>query len=241
LLRLYGRQWIKLQRRAEPVKISIIVPVLNEADHIVGLLSSLSALRTAGHEILAVDGGSTDRTSLLARPLCDRVITSPKGRALQMNAGARQATGDMFWFLHADSRLSPETLKAMPALLKEHGWGRFEVCLSGSQWGYRVIEHMMNLRSRITGIATGDQAIFVDRNLFWSVGGYPEIPLMEDIALSKRLRKKMRPAIIEHPLHTSSRRWEKNGLLTTVLLMWRLRLEYFLGMDPQHLAKKYYD
>lgn len=223
------------------MNISIIIPVLNEADNIVDLLSSLEPLRTAGHEVLVVDGGSTDRTSLLARPLCDRVIVSPKGRALQMNAGARQATGDMFWFLHGDSRLSREALEAVPSLFRKYHWGRFDVCLSGRQWVYRVIEHMMNLRSRFTGIATGDQAIFVEQALFWSVGGYPEIPLMEDIALSKQLRKKIRPAIIEHLVCTSSRRWEKNGLLVTVLLMWRLRLQYFLGIDPQRLVKKYYD
>lgn len=222
------------------MKISIIIPVLDEADGIVGLLSSLSALRTAGHEVLVVDGGSIDRTRMLARPLCDQLIISCKGRALQMNAGARQATGDVFWFLHADSRLSTETLEAVPSLLRKYAWGRFEVCLSGRLRTYRVIEGMMNLRSRLTGIATGDQAIFVEKNLFWSVDGYPEIPLMEDIALSSRLRKKLRPAIIRHRVQTSSRRWEQNGLLPTVLLMWRLRLQYFLGTDPGLLVKKYY-
>ena len=223
------------------MNISIIIPVLNESDNIVGLLSSLSALRTAGHEVLVVDGGSTDRTRLLARPLCDQVITSPKGRAVQMNAGVRQATGDMLWFLHADSRLSTKTLEAVPSLFRKNLWGRFEVCLSGRRSAYRVIGRMMNLRSRLTGVATGDQAIFVERNLFWSVEGYPEIPLMEDIALSSRLRKKVRPAIIGRRVQTSSRRWEQNGLLATVLLMWRLRLQYFLGTNPRLLVKKYYN
>jgi rSAM/selenodomain-associated transferase 2 len=223
------------------MKVSIVIPVLNEADNIVGLLSSLSALRAAGHEVLVVDGGSIDGTRLLAHPLCDQVIISPKGRALQMNTGAHQATGDILWFLHADSRLSAKALEAAPSLFRKHCWGRLDVCLSGSQRAYRVIERMINLRSRLTGIATGDQAIFVEKSLFRSVGGYPEIPLMEDIALSSKLAKKMPPAIVAHRVQTSSRRWEQNGLLATVLLMWWLRLQYFLGADPRLLVKKYYN
>ena len=222
------------------MKISIVIPVLNEADSITGLLGSLSALRAAGHEVLVVDGGSTDETRLLARPLCDRLIVSSRGRAAQMNAGASEATGDMLWFLHADSRLSANVLDAVPGLFKERAWGRFDLCLSGGKRAYRVIERMINLRSRITGIATGDQAIFVDRNLFWDAGGYPDIPLMEDVALSSGLRKQMRPVIVPHRVETSSRRWEQKGLLQTVLLMWKLRLQYFLGTDPSLLAKKYY-
>ncbi len=222
------------------MKISIIIPVLNEADNIVALLSSLEPLRTAGHEVVVVDAGSIDETRERAAPLCDQVITSHKGRALQMNTGAQQATGEMLWFLHADSILPAATLEAAPHLFKKHRWGRFDIRLSGKRWTYRVIERMMNLRSRITGIATGDQAIFVERNLFWSVGGYPEIPLMEDIALCKKLGKKTLPAIITHRVQTSSRRWEQNGLLPTVLLMWWLRLQYFLGRDPEFLVKKYY-
>ena len=223
------------------MKVSIVIPVLNEADSIVALLSSLSALREAGHEVLVVDGGSTDGTRLLARPLCDRLIRSSRGRALQMNTGAREATGDVLWFLHGDSSLSEKALDAVPGLFREHGWGRFDLCLSGGHRAYRVIERMINLRSRFTGIATGDQAIFVDRKLFWGVDGYPDIPLMEDVALSRKLRKKMRPLIVPHRVQTSSRRWEQNGLLPTVLLMWKLRLQYFLGADPGLLVKKYYN
>lgn len=223
------------------MKISIIIPVLNEADSIVGLLSCLSTLRTLGHEVLVIDGGSTDRTRLLAQPLCDQLITSSKGRALQMNAGALHATGDVFWFLHADSSLSGEVLEVISSLPWKRHWGRFDVSLSGNQLAYKVIAKLMNLRSRFTGIATGDQAIFVEKNLFWSVGGYPEIPLMEDIALCTKLRSKEKPLMIEQQVISSSRRWEQNGLLSTVLLMWWLRLQFFLGVAPEVLVKKYYN
>ena len=204
------------------MKVSIIIPVLNEANSIVGLLSSLSALRAAGHEVLVVDGGSADGTQSLARPLC-------------------QATGKMLWFLHADSHLSAKALDAVPGLFKEHAWGRFDLCLSGERTAYRVIERMINLRSRLTGIATGDQGIFVDRNLFWEVGGYPDIPLMEDVALSRELLRKIPPLNLRHKVQTSSRRWEQDGLLATVLLMWKLRFQFYLGADPGLLVKRYYN
>ena len=223
------------------MKVSIIIPVLNEANSIVGLLSSLSALRAAGHEVLVVDGGSTDGTQSLARPLCDKLILSCRGRALQMNSGARQATGEMLWFLHADSSFSTKALDAVPDLFKEHAWGRFDLCLSGERTAYRVIERMINLRSRLTGIATGDQGIFVDRNLFWDVGGYPDIPLMEDVALSRELLRKIPPLNLRHKVQTSSRRWEQDGLLATVLLMWKLRFQFYLGADPGLLVKRYYN
>lgn len=240
MLWLYGGQWIQLQWRPGFMSISIIIPVFNEADNIVDLLLSLSVLRIAGHEVILVDGGSTDSTPDLARPHCDQLIHSAKGRAVQMNTGARHASGDVFWFLHADSRLPRSTVDVAPSVLLDHSWGRFDVSLSGSRMSYRVIERMMNLRSRVTGIVTGDQAIFVSRDLFWSVNGYPEIPLMEDVALSSELVKKTRPTNLPHRVQTSSRRWEQKGVLPTVLLMWRLRLEYFLGTDPGFLVKKYY-
>ena len=220
--------------------ISVIIPVLDEAANILDLLMPLSALRSAGHEVIVVDGGSSDGTVDLARPHCDQLIHTVRGRATQMNAGARHAGGDVFWFLHADSRLPPETLEAAPSLLRGGGWGRFDVCLSGKRMSYRLIERMMNLRSRITGIATGDQGIFVSRDLFWSVDGYQDIPLMEDVALSSELIKTTRPATLRHRVQTSSRRWEQKGVLPTVLLMWQLRFRYYLGADPRLLVKKYY-
>ncbi len=222
------------------MNISIVIPVLNEASNIVALLASLQPLRTAGHEVIVVDAGSIDGTRECAATLCDKLINSHKGRALQMNTGARQAAGEMLWFLHADSQLPTDTLQAVPHLFRKHRWGRFDIRLSGKRWTYRVIERMINLRSRLTGIATGDQGIFVERNLFWSIGGYPEIPLMEDIALCRKLKQQTPPTIISHRIQTSSRRWEQNGIPATVLLMWQLRLRYFLGTDPELLAEKYY-
>ena len=222
------------------MKISIIIPVFNENDNVEKLLSSLQILRSSGHEVIVVDGGSDDGTENIARPLCDKFIESQKGRATQMNTGAGQASGKVLWFLHADSRIAEQTLEALPDLLKEKKWGWFDVRLSGSKMTFRLIERMMNLRSRATGIATGDQGIFVARNLFNSVDGYPDLPLMEEIALSKKLRRKFKPVALNSTITTSSRRWEVNGILPTVLLMWQLRLRYFFGTDPELLVSKYY-
>lgn len=217
--------------------ISIIIPTLNEATRILPLLQDLTPLRQEGHEIILVDGGSTDATLALASPLVDLVIQTPPGRALQMNRGAEQAVGDMLWFLHADTRVPAEA--GAKLLACRRGWGRFDIRLSGQNWRFRVIERMMNLRSRLTGIATGDQGIFIRLRLFNEIGGYPEIPLMEDIALSKRLRKRSVPDCLNVRLTTASRRWERQGIVRTILLMWWLRLAYFLGVNPQRLAKQY--
>lgn len=222
------------------MKISIIIPALNEGSNIANLLSSLQPLRSVGHEIIVVDGGSTDDTLAVSQPLCDRLISAPRGRAIQMNAGARDAQGEIFWFLHADSQLSAETIRALPPLLDQDGWGRLDVQLSGKKHAYRIIGRMMNLRSRLTGVVTGDQAIFVGRRLFQDVDGYPVIPLMEDIALSKKLRKERWPLALRQRVITSSRRWEEKGLLRTVFLMWQLRLQYFMGANPDQLVNKYY-
>jgi rSAM/selenodomain-associated transferase 2 len=222
-------------------KISIIVPALNEAQSITHILGDLAAARAAGHELILVDGGSSDATPGLGRSLVDRLVVAPRGRATQMNAGAAQATGDLLWFLHADTRVPPGAADRLLAALAEgKTWGRFDVRLSGGAALLRVVERMMNLRSCLTGIATGDQGIFVVRRLFEALGGFPDIPLMEDIALSKALRRLARPACLKPPLVTSSRRWERDGILRTVLLMWRLRMAYALGADPGDLAGRYY-
>lgn len=225
---------------ADP-RVSVIVPTLDEAACITTLLADLAPLRDAGHEVILVDGGSHDDTAALARPRVDRLITAARGRAVQMNAGARAANGDVLWFLHADTRVPPGALDALlRTAARRVGWGRFDVRLSGRHPLLRVVERSMNLRSRLTGIATGDQGIFVERALFDRSGGFPSIPLMEDIALSKALRRETRPACIAWPrLETSSRRWESRGVLRTVLLMWRLRLAYALGVPPQVLARHY--
>jgi len=222
--------------RAPAERISVVVPVLDEAPRIVACLEALQGLRAAGHEVIVVDGGSRDASAELAAPLADRVLRAPRGRALQMNAGARAARGAMLLFLHADTRLPPEAARAVFA---RGDWGRFDVAIEGRHALLPVIAWMMNLRSRLTGIATGDQAIFVRRALFERLGGYAEIPLMEDVELSRRLRRVSPPACLRLRAVTSGRRWEKRGVLRTIVLMWRLRLAYFLGADPRRLAERY--
>ncbi|MEW5756017.1 MAG: TIGR04283 family arsenosugar biosynthesis glycosyltransferase [Pseudomonadota bacterium] len=221
--------------------ISIIIPVLNEAASIVEVLHSLSALRGRGHEVIVVDGGSQDDTMALSRPLADRVVQAPRGRALQMNAGAAAAQGEILLFLHADSYLPECADQLIIAAVgaKTKAWGRFDVRLSGGHYMFRIIETMMNWRSRLTGIATGDQGVFVTRRLFEAAGGFPAIPLMEDIAFSRALKKIARPICLKDRLRTSSRRWEQRGIWRTILLMWRMRLAYALGADPAVLAKAY--
>ena len=216
-----------------PIAISVIIPTLNEAARVCDLLGDLAAARGAGLELILVDGGSKDGTADLARPLADLVLETGRGRAAQMNTGARAARSVYLWFLHADTRVSPEALAALRAACGDGvPWGRFDVRLSGRRPLLRLVERLMNHRSCLTGIATGDQGIFVARAGFEAVGGYPEIPLMEDIALSKALRRRARPLCLRTPIETSSRRWEERGLLRTILLMWRLRLAYALGADP---------
>jgi rSAM/selenodomain-associated transferase 2 len=222
--------------------ISIIIPVLNEAPGLAACLHPLLSFRQRGCELIVVDGGSTDQSVEIAHSLADQVLVAPKGRASQMNAGAREAQGEILWFLHADS-LPPaeaDTLIRTALHSSGHRWGRFDIRLSGKRASLRMVETFMNWRSFLTGIATGDQGIFVYRSAFQQVGGYPAIPLMEDIALSKRLKRMSRPACLHPRLLSSSRRWEKNGVGRTIVLMWRLRLAYFLGADPAYLAHIYY-
>lgn len=221
--------------------LSIIVPTLNEAHRIARTLEPLQSLRTWGHEIIVVDGGSEDATVSLCRPLADRLIRVPRGRARQMNAGAVVAHGDVFVFLHADTHLPNSADRMIVKVLSKTAsqWGRFDVQLSGRNPLFKIISGLMNLRSRVTGIATGDQAIFVRRNAFERIGGFPNIPLMEDIAISKALRRASRPACIRSKSTTSSRRWKQDGIVRTIIKMWVLRLRYALGADPAHLARAY--
>ncbi len=218
-----------------------MVPALDEAGTLDSALASLAGLRADGHEVLVVDGGSVDDTPQRAAALADRVLSAPRGRALQMNAGAGAAAGDVLLFLHADTRLPGDAVQRVrEALERGRHWGRFDVRLSGPAWPLRVVERAMNVRSCLTGIATGDQAIFVHRQAFEAVGGFPPIALMEDIALSRLLKRRFgRPACVGSPVVTSSRRWERDGVIRTVLLMWGLRLAYFLGADPERLAARY--
>ena len=221
--------------------LSIIVPVLNEEAGIVAALDALADYRRHGHEVIVVDGGSGDRTAELARPLADSVMTAPRGRAAQMNAGAARASGDILVFLHADTRLPPASDCLIVEGLRRtrRVWGRFDVAIAGGNPMLRVVAAMMNMRSRASGIATGDQAIFVTHAAFAEGGGYPDIPLMEDIALSRRLKRASRPLCLRECVTTSGRRWEQHGIVRTTLLMWRLRLAYFLGAQPAALARRY--
>ncbi len=220
------------------------MPVLDEAQGIVPMLQALAPLRSRGVELLVVDGGSQDNTADLARPLCDRVLTAPRGRARQMNAGAAQARAQRLLFLHADTLLPLGADALVHQALGDGGlhgahWGRFDVRITGRPPALRLVAALMNLRSRWTGIATGDQAVFVCRKAFDAVGGFPDQPLMEDVELSKRLLALGRPACLRQRVATSGRRWEKNGVCATVVLMWRLRWRYWRGESPAVLAQAY--
>lgn len=220
--------------------ISVVVPARNEAQALPFLLDDLADLRAAGAELILVDGGSTDGTCELALGRVDQLLRTAPGRALQMNAGAAVARGEYLWFVHADTRVSVESLESLQGALNERPlWGRFDVRLSGSGLALRVIGAMINLRSRLSGIASGDQGIFVARQRFETLGGYAPIPLMEDLQLCRRLRALARPRCLRPPLSTSSRRWEQHGIWRTVVLMWCLRLAYYCGASPEKLARQY--
>jgi len=210
--------------------------VLNEASAIVAALAALAPMRMRGHEVIVVDGGSEDGSRELAAPLADRTIVAPRGRARQMNAGAVAAGGEALVFLHADTRLPENADEMVLHALQRNLWGRFDVAIEGRSTLLPVIAFLMNLRSRLTGIATGDQAIFVRREAF---EGFPEIALMEDVAFSKAMKRRSPPACLRAKARTSGRRWERHGVLRTMLLMWRLRLAYFFGTAPDELARRY--
>jgi rSAM/selenodomain-associated transferase 2 len=223
------------------MKLSIIVPVLDEAAGVAETLTALAPFRQRGVEVIVADGGSRDGTVALARPLADRVLAAPRGRAAQMNAGAAAASGDILLFLHADTILPADADGLVLYGLADTGriWGRFDVEIEGRNPLLTVVGGLMNWRSQITGIATGDHAMFVTRDTFNATGGFPDIPLMEDIALSKTLKRAGRPLCLAARVRTSARRWTKNGTIRTIALMWRLRFAYWLGADPAALARRY--
>jgi rSAM/selenodomain-associated transferase 2 len=221
--------------------LSIIIPTLNEADGIVAALDALAPLRADGAEVIIADGGSQDRTAELARPRCDKLVEAPRGRGAQMNAGAKVATGKVLVFLHADTRL-PEAANRLVTeglATSKRAWGWFDVEIAGRSALLPVVAGLMNWRSRLTGIATGDQAMFAERRAFARAGGFPDVPLMEDVILSRRLRQISNPLCLRARVVTSGRRWDKHGPLRTILLMWRLRAAHSLGADPNTLARAY--
>jgi rSAM/selenodomain-associated transferase 2 len=228
------------------MRLAVVIPVLNEAATIENALHRLAPLRARGAAVVVVDGGSSDGTADRAMPLADAVLAAPRGRALQMNAGAQAAEGlgaDVLLFLHADTRLPDDVERIVARALADgaHSWGRFDVRLDADGWPLRLIETLMNWRSRLTGIATGDQAIFVTRSAFAWLHGFAPLPLMEDVDFSSRAKRLTRPAALRERVTTSARRWQRHGVWRTVLLMWSLRLGYFFGADPEALARRYRD
>jgi rSAM/selenodomain-associated transferase 2 len=225
-------------------RLAVIVPVLDEAAGIEATLAALQPLRTRGVPLIVADGGSSDTTVRLAAPLADRVVSAPRGRALQMNAGARTPeaqAADVLLFLHADTRLPDDADRTLLRALARTArcWGRFDITIDGRPAVLRLVARLINLRSRLTGIATGDQAIFVTRAAYAALEGFAVIPLMEDIDFCRRAKALSRPLCLRARVLTSGRRWERDGVWRTILLMWRLRLAYWLGADPAELARRY--
>jgi rSAM/selenodomain-associated transferase 2 len=221
--------------------LSIVIPVLNEAATIAAALARLAPLRATGAEVIVADGGSRDGTPDIARPHADRVVVAARGRGAQMNAGAAIAGGEVLLFLHADTRIPDDADPLIWDGLAESQrvWGRFDVRIDGRHPMLPLVALMMNLRSRLTGIATGDQAMFMTRVAFDAAGGFPDVPLMEDIEMSRRLKRLSRPLCVRARVVTSGRRWDERGLWRTMVLMWRLRLAFFFGAEPARLAREY--
>jgi rSAM/selenodomain-associated transferase 2 len=220
--------------------LSIIIPALNEAANLPLLLAQLAPLRARGAQVIVADGGSRDGSPELLADLA-QWLPAPRGRARQMNAGAAIASAEVLWFVHADSQLPADADQLIAAALAngQHCWGRFDVAISGRPWMLKVVARMINWRSRLSGIATGDQGIFLLRSTFESIGGFADLPLMEDVQLCARLRRISKPACIRQRLTTSGRRWETRGVWRTIWLMWRLRWAYWRGVPIDQIAEAY--
>ena len=223
------------------VSASLIIPALNEAEQMPALLADLQGLRAHGCELILVDGGSQDATCLQAEGQVDQLLTSQPGRAKQMNCGAQAARGEWLFFLHADTRLTSEAGQRLLKVSRQEtrNWGRFDVRIEGQHPLLRLVALMMNQRSRWTGIATGDQLIFMHRSLYQAVAGFPDQPLMEDVEISKRLKAFSQPLACQEKVITSGRRWDDKGFWKTVALMWSLRWRYWRGIPAELLAEEY--
>ena len=217
--------------------VSVVIPVLNDAAALRRLLVDLRS--DPALQLLVVDGGSSDDSLQVARA-ADAALSAPRGRGRQLGAGFAHAAGDWLWFLHADSRIASEVLESFAEAREEPGWGWFDVRLDNAGWPFRVIATAMNWRAALTGIATGDQGIFVHRRLLDAVGGVPALPLMEDVTLCRRLRRLAKPRRLRTAIETSARRWQRHGIARTIVTMWALRLRYFFGADAKEIARRYY-
>ena len=239
------------------IKLSIVVPVLNEADNLPKLMGHLAHLNPAPYQVILVDGGSADNSVAIAKELIEslidsspsvisgqvidwQIIESTAGRALQMNAGAELATGDVLLFLHADIQLPDHAITDITLAVRRAAWGRFDVCLDSPEWMLKVVSQMINWRSRFSGIATGDQAIFIKKTLFEQIDGFPQQALMEDIELCKRLKAIGKPACLRSKVITSARRWQQYGTWRTIGLMWHLRFDYWRGVSADNIKQRYY-
>ena len=242
---------------AVPITLSIVIPLLNEADNLPKLMGHLAHLNPAPYQVILVDGGSTDNSVAIAKELIEglidsspsvisgqvidwQIIESAAGRALQMNAGAELAMGDVLLCLHADTQLPNHAIADITSAVRQAAWGRFDVRLDSSAWMLKVVSQMINWRSRFSGIATGDQAIFIKKPLFEQLGGYPQQPLMEDIELCKRLKAIGKPACLRSKVITSARRWQQYGTWRTIGLMWHLRFDYWRGVSADNIKQRYY-
>ena len=220
-------------------RLTVIIPTLNEADRLAGTLASLG--KPDDVEIIVTDGGSHDATLQIARQAGARIVSSRPGKALQMNRGAGKARGRFLVFLHADTRLPDGYLAEIETILTRPGVtaGAFRFQIDDDGWGFRLIETVTNLRARLLATPYGDQGLFLRAGTLRRMGGYREIPIMEDFELVRRLARSGKVVISRLPATTSGRRWKRLGLVCTTLLNWTIVLAYWCGVSPVRLAGWY--